>query len=757
MKQGIFILFLLSSLQGAAQEIVINEFMSKNNTTIADEDGDYSDWIELYNTGETALDLTGWHLSDDLGETSKWQIGHAEIEGNGLLLIFASGKDRSGPGELHSNFKISSTGEYLVLSDPDGEVKHYVLPVSVPPDFSYGNEEDGLTDTQVFFSPSSPNTSNSNGNAAQVESDRIEFSVEAGFYADPFALELSSESNAEIRYTLDGSVPDMQSILYTGAIQINDLEGQEDVISLINTGFEWETPKTRGEKARVIKAASFRDGVRISKVYTSSYFVSERIGQRYEGLPVISLSVDADSLFSDSRGIYVPGDRYIEGQPLGPGNYQERGRDWEREVHMEFFDQSHEKQFGQQVGARIHGNGSRKFPQKTLRIYARNEYGGPTLEYAFFEDKEIDEFKRILLRSPFSDNGATLFRDVLSTELVSEMNMDYMAWQLCVVFINGEYWGVHNIRERIDEHFLAQNHQVDPDQVDLLSQNGDVEEGTDQDFQELMAYVQSHDLAQQEAYSYVEERVDIDNLMDYLIAQLYFANSDWPFVNIRYWKSQEEGAKWRWIFYDCDWCMLNHEFDHLDDLVQENSLVDPDPELNTILFNRLLNNEGFRTQFVQRFIHHLSTTFRADRVISKIEEMKALYLPLVAEHNNRWNYPGSVNVWRESIEETRAFVISRPSNMVQQLLDIFGDQYSLYPNPAQSSRGHVNIDMQYTEGVNTKVEVFTTMGELVSKFDLGLNDGEHHPRIPIHDLSAGMYIVRVEYGVLIFFEKLVVE
>ncbi len=753
----LIIIGILFSFRFSAQDVSINEFMSLNNTTISDEDGDYSDWIEIYNISNSQVNLNGWYLSDDIDQPLKWQIEEAVIEAQGYLLIFASSKDRKGTGELHSNFKISSSGEALILSDSDGDLIDFIGPIALEEDISFGSLNDGQIENKVAFKPASPNTSNNLGTPFFIETDMLSFSKEAGFYEDAFSLNISSEQGMEIRYTLDSSDPLPSSLLYDGSIDIVDLGDEEDELALIETGLGWEQPKSLGEKATVVKVASFHNNVRRSPIETATYFISRRINQNYLGLPIISLSSSNDSLFSNDKGIYVPGDSFVDSQPLLTGNYELKGREWEREIHMEFFNESHEKEFGQNVGARVHGKSSRKLPQKTLRLYARDEYGQSKFEYQFFPDKNIDEFKRILLRSPSSDFGSTMFRDVLCTELVKEMDIDVMAFQRCIVFINGEYWGIHNIRERIDKYYLAQNHNIDPDSVNLLSLSGTEEEGSAIDFNELINFIQTHDLSQEEAYNHVRNKIDLDNFFDYYIAQLYFANFDWPFVNIRYWKSQKDNAKWRWIFHDCDRCMLDHEFDHLDNFIQQTSLLDVGPDWATILFNELLNNDGFRHEFVQRFIFHLSTTFQADRVLDKINELQKSYEPLITEHNNRWNYPGSINFWQGSIDEMRAFVIRRPAIMTQQLLEYFGKPYSIYPNPVPQSKGYMNFEMEYTDGIDSGIKLYSSVGQLVLDWDFDeFNSGEPR-RIPIDQLDAGLYLLQIEYGILLFHDKIVVE
>lgn len=753
----LLIIAFLSGLKTYGQDLNINEFLAINEQSMLDEDGDHSDWIELYNQSDSQVDLSGWFLSDDEADRFKWRINEAEIEAQGYKLIFASSKDRKGPGELHSNFKISSSGEALLLTNPMGVLVDNIEATALLEDVSYGSYVDGDKENRTLFSPASPGASNDQGSSFSADMDLLFLSHEAGFYDSEFPLEIASSQGLEIRFTLDGSDPLPSSSLFTGSLVIEDLTGNEDVLALVNTGAGWSAPAQTVEKATVVKAASFFQSFRRSPILTASYFISQRMDQNYAGLPVISLSTHYDSLFSADRGIYVPGNSYLETDALSTGNFIFRGEEWEREMHLEYFDASHVRVFEQTIGARIHGKSTRSLPQKSLRLYAREEYGASHFTYPFFPDKDIETFKRVLLRSPASDYGNTMFRDELCTELVKDMDMDIMATQMCIVFINGTYWGVHTIRERIDEHYIAGNYHLNPDSVNLLSLSGVQEAGTAMDFGTLMDFVVSHDLSEQEAFDHVSDEIDLNNLIDYFIAEVYFANVDWPFVNIRYWKSQEEEARWRWIFHDCDRCMLQQEFDHMDNFIEEISLTGNEPEWATTLFHHLLNNDGFRYEFLQRFIFHLSTTFSADRVLAKIDEMEDSYEPLMAEHNNRWNQPGSVLFWKESVDKMRAFVIRRPAVMTQQLLEYFEKPYLLYPNPVEQSNGYVNLDMKYNEGVEARIQFFNTMGELVMDVDLNAFTIGDDPRLSIERLEAGLYFARINYGVLYFYDKLVVN
>lgn len=738
-------------------QVVINEIMTDNTLTIEDEDGDFSDWIELYNSGSETIDISGWHLSDDIGDPMKWSIGTEQIEPGGFILVFASGKDREGPGELHASFRINTDGEYILLSDDMGQVLDVLEPIDLQEDISFGNMMDGLSTSRTRFLLSSPQASNGEGLALPTEPIEVDFSNEGGFYSSAIELSLETLQGLDIRFTLDGSEPTEDDPLYLSPLALADRFGEPDIISTIETGLNWEEPEIAGEKAHVVKAAAFVASRRVSETYTESFFISERLNDRYKDFSVISISLPADSLFSYERGIYVPGVNLFEPGDRSTGNYFMEGPDWERHAHFEYFDTDHEKQLGQDVGLRIHGKSTRKEPQKTLRVYARDQYGKDYLEYPFFPDKDIDRFKRILLRSPFSDFGNTMFRDVLSTELISDLDIDRQAAQICIVFVNGEYWGIHTLRERIDDYYVASNHAISRDSLDLLTLNAIVEEGNAISYNQLLDYISTNDLSNPTHYDYVAERIDIASYMDYYISQLYLANFDWPYINIRYWNGYHEDSKWRWIFYDCDRCMLDSDYDHLFDFLYDENHLNDREEWTSLLFNRLMQNPGFREEFTQRFFYQISTTFEPSRVIAHIDSLEALYSPKVSEHINRWGQPGSLVFWGESVDEMREFALRRPSYMVDQLLDYLGPGFELYPNPVSNDAGQVNLGMAYTDNVDVSISIYDPLGRNVLSDRLISLDEDSDPILPLDGLDPGVYVVSVRYGPLLFSERLIIQ
>lgn len=426
----------------------INEIMSDNNNIMADEDGDFSDWIELYNSSNQNINLFNWNLSDDGNELNKWTFPNVEIQAKSYLLIYASGKNKI-ENELHANFKIKSDGEDIFLTNPQGTIIDFIPSISIPNNLSYGRKEDGSPNLFYFENPS-PNASNNDNVPFIIPSETLFFSQEAGWYENDFLLNIQSSATHDIYYTTDGSIPDLQSNLFTENITIESKKNKTHQISNIPISPEfWELPKGNIFQINTIRAASFSNGIRSSPIYSKSYLIYSNKNKRYP-FGIISLITDNENLFNPDSGIQVFGNGDMD-IPLS-GNYHQSGKNWERDVHFEYFDKEGNIGISQNAGIRIHGFFSRNLPQKSMRIYARNEYGNKYFNYPFFEQKpEIDQYKRIILRSVNPNYFHVPFKDELCHLLVREMGLAYQAFEPTVVFINGEYWGIFNLKERHDE------------------------------------------------------------------------------------------------------------------------------------------------------------------------------------------------------------------------------------------------------------------------------------------------------------------
>ncbi|MCB0841382.1 MAG: CotH kinase family protein, partial [Bacteroidetes bacterium] len=415
----------------------------------------------------------------------------------------------------------------------------------------------------------------------------IIFSHEEGFYNQTIRLGLtSSNPEAIIKYTRDGSTPGMASLTYQTPIQLSS--------------------------PTVIRAVEVVNGIIPDKGQARMFIVNHP----QSGLPVISLTTDPVNLWDDTQGIYVTGTNGIRGN--GPETDPPRNwnQDWERPTLMTYFDENGEIQVKQQVGIKIFGGWSRAFDQKSLSIYARKKYGKGSLDYRFFKEKNIESFESINLRNSGNDwSGADgiMMRDgVLQNIGIGRMNIDYQAYQPAEVYLNGEYWGIHNIREKLNEHYVADNHQENRDAIDLLEGYGTVNSGSSKDYFEMINWLENHHLSSAQNYQEAAEMIDIDHFIDYQIIQIYIDNRDWPGNNIKFWKPHRVGGKWRWILFDTDFGFGIWGQSPADNTIrfarEPNNTGWPNPSWSTFIFRKLLENNQFRLAFAQRFNYHLNTT-----------------------------------------------------------------------------------------------------------------------------------------------------
>jgi len=707
-------------------QVVINEVLASNSSGIEDEDGETVPWIELYNIGDEPVNLALFGLSDDSGRPWRWLFPDTTIAPGQFLLVFASGKDRAEPGRpLHANFRVSRHGEPLSLTDIHGLVVDHVPPVSMPVDVSYGRMPDG-SGNWVFFDRPTPGFSN----AEQGFSDLLEppeFSREGGFYTADFNLRLSGGPGTRIRYTLDGSEPDSTSPIADGPIRITDRTPEPNGISTIPTsppeiplilGYKWHPPQGQVFKGTVVRARAFRHGYKPSPVATHTFFVDSS-GGRYH-LPVVSLSTDSLHLFDYETGIYVPGKYYDLGGPEDDpkkdephlfGNYVQRGHEWERPAAFELFDEQGQRVFAQSIGVRIHGGRSRSLPLKSLRLYARSEYGESRFNHPIFPDLPYRDYNRLILRNSGQDFFArsTMFRDGFMQTLISGLNLDTQAYRPAVVFLNGEYWGIMNFRERYDEDYLARTWGVDPDNVDLLQNNMDPKAGDSLHYSAMMDFIREHDPADPAVFNQIRTMMDIDNYLDYIIAKMIIRNVDWPGNNIEYWRVRTEwnpdappghDGRWRWMVVDTDagFGLLNPwrvaSFDMMRHMTNEKFDGFSNDPWSTVLIRRLLRNEEFRTEFIRRSADYLNTLFLPEHVIGLIDRFEDLLEPVIEEHILRWGQIESKSQWHFNVERMRDFAKRRPGYVREHLKEYFGleGMFRLEVDVSAMHKGRVKVN-----------------------------------------------------------------
>ena len=571
---------------------------------------------------------------------------------------------------LHTNFKISSTGEILVLSSPSGAVQDSISTGTMLGDISRGRQPDGGTDW-VFFGESTPGTANvTAGYSGVLEPPYV--SLPGSPFSNPGTITMSTDTpDAEVYYTTDGSYPDDSSQLYEGSIYVDD-----------NT---------------ILRAIATKQGWLNSRPSTHSYLFD------YTGdLPVVSLSTNPEHFWDNDSGIYVMGPNASNQFPYFEANFWQ---DWERPIHIEMFEPDGELTFSIDAGVKIYGNFSRAFPQKSLTIFARSAYGYTSIDYQIFPEKDIENFEAIILRNSGNDYDNTHFRDGLVSILADRAGATAQAYRPAVVYLNGEYWGIQNIREKINEHFLASRFSIDPENIDMLEGDNQVIHGDPAHYLDLLNFIEANDMTESENYSVVTSAMNVDNFIRYNITQIFVDNWDWPGNNIKYWRSRTPDGRWHWILFDADFAFgLFTPDGYAHNMLQFATNPDgpsetiwgwdpwwPNPPWSTFLLRTLLENESFKNDFINYFADHLNTTFRPDEILSVVDNITDELAGEMPEHTSRWDL--NLAWWYNNVNALRNFIFYRNAFMwshIQSYFNLAGT-YQLHLDMDGGS-GSININ-----------------------------------------------------------------
>lgn len=507
-----------------------------------------------------------------------------------------------------------------------------------------------------------------------------------GFVTQPFYLQLHSENElSTIYYTLDGTEPSLKSSVYTGPVLIGKPAYGLHGLASIPTSPRWMPAIDDVNTATVLRAITVTSNNKKSRELIRTFFIEQQGEKRYT-LPVVALTINPEDFFDYKKGIYVLGKNYEDKRdyirkniPLDlpwwqyPSNYLKKGNNSSRPIHIEFYDEKTNGGFEQNATVRIHGNKTRGFSQKSLRIIFNENKTGQLLNYPLFQGDSINKFSTLVLRNGGNDWSKTLFRDEFMQSLMSDTKMEQQRYRPCIVFLNGEYWGIHNIRERYDEYYFSIKYNLSPDSLIILESGTTLLHGKKSDlneFVQLLHFVKNNDLHKDVVYRQFKRMVDMENLMDFIIANVYCANADWQEKIWRYRTTvisdslHVKDGRWRWVLYDMDW-----GFGYTGTGAVELNMLDAMNSKGCIgvIFHELLKNQEFIKTFKERFNYHLNTTFEPRHVLKKIDAFEQLLKPEMQEHINRWRVIGSLNKWENNVQELRDFALKRPSVQRSQL------------------------------------------------------------------------------------------
>lgn len=529
-----------------ATGVYISEVMTSNDSTVTTVGADFVDWIELYNSSATTVDLSGYGLSDNIGRARKWQFpdGTIILPGEYKLVWCDGDTDANTAAEPHASFSLSRTGGYsLVFSDPTGKILDKLVLPEVPTDVSYGR----TTGREGFFYYDAPTPAAQNGTGFLGYAAAPELTVPGGMYKQGLQVGFTIPEGTTVYYTTDGADPTAESgTVYTG-----------QTIEL--------------SKTTVLRACAYpvNSSYHASSIVTSTYFINT-----YHEVPVVSVVVDPDLLWNEEYGMLADGDIIKEAAgklPFKNSTYRKvKENNGYYEGYMEYYSVDGTQVISQGVDIKAAGSYSLDLPQKSLKVRAKGKYGATTFAAALFEDRPYTEYKSLMLRNCGNDGAWTRLLDGFQSRLMDAYGTTviHQAWQPIAVYINGIYWGHMNLRERVDRYFVAQHEGLTLDQaddMDLLVADGEAEYGSNKEFKAMIKKLKASDPANNaEDRAYLDANIDVDNLLEYMALEMFFGNSD--IGNTRFYRlhgtdpETGEPYKWKWIIYDLDYGLYDSNF-----------------------------------------------------------------------------------------------------------------------------------------------------------------------------------------------------
>ena len=596
------------------------------------------DWVELYNATSAPVDISGYGFSDDTGTPRKWLFPEGTVIKPGDYLgVYCAGAIVEGESFPTADFALSAAGGYHVsLSYPDGRLIDRVYVPMQYAEISYGRKP-GEYGRCYYFTDATPLTPN-NGQSYARKASEAQYSVKGGLYdaGEVLTVELTAEAGDLIFYTTDCTEPTMQSNIYTGPITISS-----------NT---------------ILRTRVFADDALESYMSCQSYLFGIDHTVR-----VVSLVSDPDGLFSDERGILVKGPNATEKYPYGSSGYGANfWMDWEREAHIEMFDESGDVMFSQECGIKLHGQYSRAEAQKAFKVYARNKYSGEnTFPAEIFTNRDYTEYSSFLLRASGQDIDKTRMRDSILTALAADTGVYYQETELCVVYLNGQYYGHYNIREHVNVDSIAQFHGWEgmEDDMDLVKANTNLMRGSDETFQQLLTWVKNNDTTTDEAYEKIGSYIDIDNFIAYQALEIFTGNTDT--LNVKRYRNGAADGLWRWCLFDLDWAFTT-DTNSIGRWLTPGGMGNMNRTDNT-LFIACMKNPRFRDEFLTYMGELMSTTcttrYIYDATMARYEEL----LPEMEAHCAAWGeYMNgySVNKFTNDTKSFLKYAYQRPTKLL---------------------------------------------------------------------------------------------
>jgi len=634
----ILLVFLcIFSIFSYSSQLLINEYSASNRNIQANSYGDYEDWIEIYNATSSSVDLSNWYLSDKSSNLTKWQIPSGSVPANGYTLLYCSKRDEvTGGGELHASFGLSQTeGDWIILSNDLGSViDSFKIVHMSKTDHSVGRSTDGALDFKLFTSPT-PGASNTG--AQNFYTSKPVFDLSPGFYIGSQTLNITcADPSATIRYTTDGSVPTISSTLYSGAINISN--------------------------TTVVRSIAFGAN-EPSFTETNSYFIDVT-----HTVPVVSVcGQQVMQLLLGNQMTPVGGFELFEED----GSFIDEG----------------EGDFNK------HGNDSWAYNQRGFDFIMRDQYGyNGRVNHQIFHESSRPKHQRLILKPAASDNysfedGAHIRDAFIHTlSIKAKMKLDERTSRSCVVYVNGQYWGVYEIREKAMNHDYT-DYYYNQDKYDLYylkTWGGTWEQyggaNATNDWNTLRAYVAANNMGDPNLFNYVDSLLNWKSLSDYFMFNSYVVNKDWLNWNTAWWRGTKlsgDKKKWRYTLWDLD-ASFGHYINYTGipdptanaDPCNAENLPDPGGQGHTDILQKLINeNPQVEQYYITRYIDLINTYFSCDSMLAMLDSMILVIDPEMPAQIAKWG--GTYAGWQANVQTMRQFINDRCAALQAGLVNCY--------------------------------------------------------------------------------------
>ncbi len=722
----ILTLSLFSFINKAKSQVMINEY-SCSNQNLADNYGKTEDWVELYNAGGTAVNLAGYYMSDNKNNPTKWAFpAGITIPATGFIKVWASGNNIVVGTDIHTNFSLTQTKpEEIVFANPSGVIIDSLTTNPTLPNHSRGRATDGSALWAVFTTPTPAAT---NTGAMQEYAIRPIMGYPAGFYPSAINVSISSPGiGVSIYYTMDGSTPTQSSTLYSVPVSITS--------------------------TTVLRAKAFSTNplVPASFIRSNTYFIG------------ITHTTAVVSIFSDSIMTLMQGTQFYP------------------ETSIQYFDKNKQLKAEADGNSNKHGNDSWAYAERGIDFICDDELGyNYALNTKFFVNKSRKSFARIIIKSAANDNypcepKSAHIRDsyVHTLSQRGNLHLDGRTWSPCVLYVNGQYWGVYDIREKVDDNDFNGYYynQGNKDSLQYLmtwgatwSKYGGPQAQTD--WNTLKTYITTNNMAVAANYNHVDSLLNVKSLIDYFLLNSWAVTSDWLNWNTGWWHGLSAGGqehKWRYTLWDND-ATFGHYINYTGvpsqlptaDPCAPESLPDPGGQGHTLILDSLLKNPTFKHLYITRYVDLLNSTFSCDFAIPLLDSMIAQIAPEMPGQCAKWG--GSVTEWQNNVDTMRTFISNRCVDITAGMVGCYNlsGPYSINFDVQPAGAGTIKINSytpqtyswtgSYFGNIETTLQAFANSGYLFDHWEMN----NHSPNPNIVTDSVGLTFVTSDNVIAVF-------